>query len=460
MTVTRAAVYARISEIDAPDDEHGVQNQADAAEKLVRERGWELVTTYVDNDVRASKGKKASAQYHEMMTAAARRKFDNIVVWQTSRLWRNRRERAEGIEILREAAISVIAVKGPSLDMSHAYGRAMAGLLGEFDTLETEVKAERQVLANAAAAKEGKRSAGVRPFGWQADRLTADPAEAAAIRAGIEVLLAGGTVASVCRLWTGLGLQPRRSDRWQSNTVRKTLTNPEICGLNSFKGEIIGQGSWDALVSEEQWRAVVALLRDPGRRNPAGAATLGGGLYRCRCGNVVAASVNGSGIRIYRCQRYSRGDRPGPHVSARLIEVDDLVEAVVIERLSRPDLADLLAPPSADTAALRAEAARIRASLASDAVDELKGLLTRAQLAARTSFGTKRLDEIAAELAAAGSASVLAVFLTGERAQDVWDRLDLSVKRAVIKVLLTVTIKPSRRACGFDEDCVGFGPPS
>ena len=38
------------------------------------------------------------------MAAAARGEIDVILVYQTSRLWRNRRERAEGIEILRRPA--------------------------------------------------------------------------------------------------------------------------------------------------------------------------------------------------------------------------------------------------------------------------------------------------------------------------------------------------------------------
>ena len=70
-----------------------------------------------------------------------------------------------GIKILQAADISVIATKGPSLDMSTAYGRAMAGLLGEFDTLEVEVKAERQQLAYAAQRDAGIRHGGPRHFG-------------------------------------------------------------------------------------------------------------------------------------------------------------------------------------------------------------------------------------------------------------------------------------------------------
>ena len=151
----RAGAYTRIS-ADKAGDEHGVANQLADEKRLAAARGYVITRIESDNDISASNGKHRPG-YEALMAAAARREIDVILVFQTSRLWRNRRERAEGIEILREAGVSVIATRGPSLDMSTAYGRGMAGLLGEFDTMETEVKGERQRLAAAEAAEAGKR---------------------------------------------------------------------------------------------------------------------------------------------------------------------------------------------------------------------------------------------------------------------------------------------------------------
>ena len=61
---------------------------------------------------------------------------------------------------------------------------------------------------------------------------------------------------------------------------------------------------------------------------------LGSGLYRCTC----ALPMRGWSGNRYRCTSgcYSRSGN----------EIDPFVEAVVAERLSRPDLADLLADPN------------------------------------------------------------------------------------------------------------------
>ncbi len=67
-----------------------------------------------------------------------------------------RKERAEAIDTLSKARISVALVKGSDLDLTSAAGRMYAGVLGEFDTAESEIKAERV----ARAARQAPRKAG------------------------------------------------------------------------------------------------------------------------------------------------------------------------------------------------------------------------------------------------------------------------------------------------------------
>ncbi len=64
------------------------------------------------------------------MSQARRGELDRIVVFHSSRLWRNRRERARDIDALAKMRVGIMAVKGPDLDLSTAYGRGLAGLLG------------------------------------------------------------------------------------------------------------------------------------------------------------------------------------------------------------------------------------------------------------------------------------------------------------------------------------------
>jgi site-specific DNA recombinase len=70
-----------------------------------------------------------------------------------------------------------------------------------------------------------------------------------------------------------------------------------------------------------------------------------------------------------------------------------------------------------------------------------------------------RLGEITTALASSAQSSALAPFLAGERAQQVWDGLDLARKRAVLRFLVTVTINPAGRgARRFDPDTIDIAP--
>ena len=129
--------------------------------------------------------------------------------------------------------------------------------------------------------------------------------------------------------------------------------------------------------------------------------------------------------------------------------VEDFITRLVVERLPRADAADLVAVPEngPDLVALREEAAAIRRNLEEMAADRALGLITRPQLLAATGRANIRLDEIGAELDHAARENVLAPLVAAENAAEVWEILDLSRKRAVIKTLMAVTLhSPGRGA--------------
>lgn len=452
----RAAAYQRIS-FDKAGDEHGVANQLADQERTAQARGYTITLAECDNDISALTGKHRPG-YERIMAAAARGELDVILVFQTSRFWRNRRERAEGIEILRKAGVSLIATKGPSLDMSTAYGRAMAGLLGEFDTMESEVKSERQQLANREAAVAGKTRRGMpRPFGWQADYLTADPAEKAAVTDACRALLAGGTVAGIVADWTRRGVRPRqsRTGTWNRTSVREILANPRIAGISVYRGGEVGRGEWEPLVDEPVYRAVVQVLSER-RRDTQGVTTMLGGLALCRCGNHVGGSSSANGHPAYRCVAATRGGRPGPHVAVKAGEVNEAIGRLVTGRLSMPDAVDLLAPKAkGDTRALRDEAMAIRAKLARLGELFMEDKITEADMIGGRKRGERRLAEIEAGLADLGRESVLAPLIAARNVAEAWDALSTDRKRAVIGALMTITLHPSGRgARAFDPDKV------
>lgn len=239
------------------------------------------------------------------------------------------------------------------------------------------------------------------------------------------------------------------------------LANPRIAGLSAYHGEIVGKGQWAPLVPEETWRAVEAILRDPGRKHQRGVRTLLGGSIKCPCGNVVHGGTNSRGDQVYRCTPQTRDGRPGPHVTRKAAPVDAWISGRVIERLSRADAVKLLAAPKVriDVGALREEAAAIRRNLDELAADRALGLVTRAQMIAATERGNARLDQISAALRDAGREDVLAPLIAADDVDAAWDELDLSVQRAVVTALFDVVLMPAGQGSRkFDPDTIKLEP--
>jgi site-specific DNA recombinase len=349
--IVRCARYARIS-LDRAGDEHGVANQLADQQRAADTKGFVIVRTEVDNDISALNGKHRPG-YEAVMAAAARKEIDVILVFQTSRFWRNRRERADGIEVLRKAGVSLIATKGPSLDMSTAYGRGMAGLLGEFDTMESEVKAERQQLAAFHRAENGQPPAGVRLTGYTMAGVVVEH-EAVVVRQMFTQFHAGDSLRGIVAWLTEQGVPTRSGRPWNPSSVRTILTNPRYAGRVVYRGQYPGEvngklGAWPPLVEEWLFDAVQATLSDPRRRKQVGTDRkhLGSGLYLCGlCDHPVRAHTstqNGRQQLRYRCPQ-------GGHVTRSSAPIDDLVLQVVRARLAKPDLRNLLAKPASKEA--------------------------------------------------------------------------------------------------------------
>ncbi|MDQ3762614.1 MAG: recombinase family protein [Actinomycetota bacterium] len=121
---------------------------------------------FIDNSTSAASGAHRP-RYADLLAAVERGDGDVIIVYHLSRLWRNRRERAEGIETLKARRVSIVSVKGPDFDLSSAYGQAMADVLGAFDTMESSVKAERmRSKIEQTALAGGQMAGGIRPYGY------------------------------------------------------------------------------------------------------------------------------------------------------------------------------------------------------------------------------------------------------------------------------------------------------
>ena len=137
------------------------------------------------------------------------------------------------------------------------------------------------------------------------------------------------------------------------------------------------------------------------------------------------------------------------------------MEAIVVARLSRPHAAELLAPDqTGDVAALHAQDAGLRARL-----DELgrmfgDGVIDALQLASGTAAIRTQREDVTVALAASSRGSVLQGVADAADSAKVWEGLDLSRRRAIVDVLLEVTILRTKRGGARRKGETSFDPAS
>ena len=133
-------------------------------------------------------------------------------------------------------------------------------------------------------ALNGEWHGGIRPFGFQADGVTIEPAEGAEILRATEALLAGASLAAI-RSGRSMhaACSPSKGNKWGTIEMRDMLMRARNAGKAVYRGEVVGDLPAPAIVPEGSWRGVVALLSDPARRTTPGNKVrwLGSGIYRC-----------------------------------------------------------------------------------------------------------------------------------------------------------------------------------
>jgi site-specific DNA recombinase len=460
----RAAVYARISE-DPRGLESGVSRQLEDCQDLAACRGWKVVARYTDNDISALKGQERPG-YDEMMKAAGRSEFDRIVAYGLSRLWRNRKERAEAIKALSKALISVALVKGSDLDLTSAAGRMCAGVLGEFDTAESEIKAERVARAARQRAEEG-RANGACAYGWERVyhrdeqgrvvgwRDEVDETAAEVVRSIVKDLLAGITLRAITARLNAEGTRAPLGGRWITSSVRKLAVRDLNVGIRRH-GKDAYPAAWEPIVDERDHLRVKALLSDPARRTQKAAARshlLTFGVGRCGvCEGVLAVSrkgPRGKKTSLYVCK--DRGC-----VGRREAWVDELVVATICERLSKPDALPIFQADGSEIDQARERVAELRARLDGAADAYAAGLIDTGQLTRITQ--QLRVDLEAAERRIRppqGIPAVVEDLIDANDTRAAWDALDISQQRAALEALrVEVVIKAARGGPGFKPGSV------
>jgi DNA invertase Pin-like site-specific DNA recombinase len=344
-------------------------------------------------------------------------------------------------------------------------------------------KSSRDTGRRVAAARErlhGKSyGGGRRPYGYfpaegttkYNRQLEIVDAEAAVLQAVAADILAGCSLRAVVKDLNARGVLSARGGRWTVQALRHVLLKPTVAGLAGHNGHTV-TATWKPILDHDTvWLPLVTLLTDPDRQvNKSGSEPrwLLSKIAKCGiCGDVE--TMRGKDCR----DKWQTGpDRTvevtgtypsyvcssGAHLRRNAKHVDDYVSRMVIRWLDRHAKDGLKPPPSVEAqhaAILRGEAGRIQHAQTEQITLHREGLISTGQLRASLREFKDRLGVIDAQLARSDQPDPIPEFRAGHPAAVVWEALPLPRKRAIVRLLMDVTILPAlRRGPGPQDDAI------
>jgi site-specific DNA recombinase len=479
--MTSADLYLRLS--DFRDDDEGFSGRERKLRQRAAELGWTVGRLVVENDLmpnRNGRARPASAFKRKRIKTPGgkvewrvirpgfRSILDDLITGRAQALLaedldRVARDPRDLEDLIDAAATSGASARSLSGSLTLTDGGTDAEITMARIMVAVANKSSRDTSRRVAGRREekaaqGRYGGGTRPFGYERDGTTVRAAEAAEVQRWADRLLAGDSLRGIVADLRDRDVPTVTGAAWSTGTVRDVLLRARNAGIAVHRGREVGKAQWPAILAEDTWRATVALLHSEDRRTSPGNAPrwLGSLIYQCGvCDDGGAVYVGGGRPEqpTYVCRKRN-------HLRRAARPVDDMVTALVVGRLSKPDAAALLAPgPKVDTGALAREANTLRARIEEAADLWESGALPAAQVRVRTTRLRDRLAAVEAELSSTAGSDPLAGVAGRRDAAEVWGRLPLSQQRAIVHTLMTVTLLKQARP-GRQPDGSYFDPAS
>jgi site-specific DNA recombinase len=487
----RAAIYTRVSQ-DAKKTGRSVAEQEKECRAWCEREGWTVEAVHSDNDIGASRfAKKDRREWSALMERLERGGIDALIVWEPSRATRDRAVWAALYALCVDAGIK-FGANGHLYDLSDPDDAFQLDLFFALATREvgaTKKRVERAMRANAEAGKphgrllygymreyDARTGAMVSQLPDETIRQAIAPdgtvteySRAGIVRDAARRVASGEARNAIASDFNARGIpvpSPWKTSKkhkgWDLSQIRRMTTNYGYIGKRVFQGKVIGDAVWPAILDDETFYTCLNRIEATPANTRAGTlAHVLSGIAKCGvCGGTIRVIKN-RGTLSYACAtlRVKALDgtilKHGHCVSRKKETVEQLVTALVIERLSRSDALDLLAPDN-DTSAREAagKAGELRARLDALVAQAVSGDLSAAFVAKAEAQLLPQIEEAERQAARARVVPILRDAVRPDLAQ-AWSTFPIERQREIISALMEIEILPTdRRNRTFDPASV------
>jgi site-specific DNA recombinase len=472
-TTPRVLIYARLSRNKAGLSQ-SVEFQIAECTEFARAQGWEIVGTFSDDDISASKySTKPRPGYNGLIAGLHDGRGDVVLVTEASRLYRRLEELIDVILLARSTPLRKIwttADRGFDLATDEGIRNAVNAVYEAAE--ESRRIAERVSRSKRNLARTGRFNGGRRPYGYEGAirdengniinrhriGIAIIEEEAAIIRRVTKSLLEGQSLRSVTAELNKEGVPTAGGTEWHSQKLSVLLRSPRLKGVRVHRGKEY-PALWEPILDPDTWEALQLVLK-------AGAATtlgkkagrkylLTGQVFCARCGNRMVGSSRNDGRgtplqRRYVCLKtddYGRQRGCGKAIR-RAEPLDELVTEALLYRCDAKGIQKLLTEAmNSDSAEqvqeLLRERAEEKAKLVEMAEAFAKGLMRIEQVTTATPIVEETIDRIERKLQQLSSNRVLASIPEGGTVKSEWERRGDDWRRGLLGVVVDrVNVQP------------------
>jgi site-specific DNA recombinase len=449
------------------DDQVGVDRQERIAREVAGRLGLVVQSrhVFVDNNRSAWRRNRKRKGWDELLAAVQAGQVRHVIAYHPDRLMRQPRDLEELLAVAEEKSVTLHG-EANNRDLANPDDVFILRIEVAHACRSSDDTSRRLKSAMVDRAGDGLPHPGQRRYGYTPDGMTVIAAEAEVVKEIFAGYLDGADAAAIARRLNARGVATTQGKVWQADSVLAVLDSRHVAGIQVFRGQEVGAGSWPAIIDAGTWvevrdrRAVRAAVWATGRQP---AFYLLRGLVTCkRCGVRMAGSATG-GSPSYVCSRRRRQDeaRCVRRVTARY--VDGFVSDAAVALLT-----DLQPVASAEAAGGLSEADQ--AAVAADEAElvELKEMWQARELSTREYRQMRRVVEervkkLQRKTVVRPAAEVLDG-MVGPGARAAWDRLqaagDYPRMNAVLRFLFAaVLVDESHARTGeFDYSRIEIEP--
>lgn len=466
----RWLAYARLSkEEQRRRESESIGIQLAECETWAAEHGDEILASFKDDGISASRHSKQKREDYERMVAVVKAGgCDGILCTEVQRLYRRPRELESLIELAEAGMPFVIQMTtGNRYDLGTSDGVRAAREHVAAAAYESDKIAERVRRKKRTNARNGRFDGGGRPYGYERDGVTVVEAEAENIRGWALALVSGRSLKSIADELNRDGV-PTATGRgkWRPGTIRPILTSTRVIGVRSHTTTVKQDGKlvevtneypaqWPAILDRTTWDQVQVILdadeRFKGHRGPWGTYLLTGLIY-CQCGQPVIGAAKRDRRNLPVKRRYvCRKTTYNPNACGKMCRLAEPVEAFVTEYVlavfSSPEFASRWQqskePDVARLLGERQQLTDVRDDLIEDHTQRMIACRDREQrksmqadLARQLALVDAKVAEVNRQLERAAGARVFTNLPPGASILEAWEGADVHGRRALMRLAI------------------------